>query len=260
MQTVSQKPKVHGRDAPCRVSTKSSSSDYHVSERMKSLTAENGLSHTMQEKTISTIMAERRSTPRFASTPVQPSHLRQILTAGIESPSGYNLQPWRFVIVRETEQRRKLRAATHDQPKVEQAPVIVCALGDPQGWREGDLDDMIRIGSEHGYAHPSKSGDTRKLIHDYLAGHPNLPMWLNRQVMIALTTMMLQAEALGYDTALMEGFDEKRVKHVVGAPERMIAVCLLAIGFREGADKRYGGRFPQEKVLFGERFGQRLNI
>jgi nitroreductase len=212
------------------------------------------------EKTISAIVAERRSTPRFSSTPVEQEHLRQILTAGIESPSGYNLQPWRFVVVREPEQRRKLRAASHNQPKVEQAPVIICALGDPEGWREGDLDEMIRIGSQYGYAHPSKSGDTRTLISDYLGDHPNLPMWLNRQVMIALTTMMLQAEALGYDTALMEGFEEAKVKQVIAAPERMVVVCLLAIGFCEGADKPYGGRFPLEKVLFGERFGQELKL
>ncbi len=212
------------------------------------------------EKTISAIVAERRSTPRFASTPVEQTHLRQILTAGIESPSGYNLQPWRFVVVREAEQRRKLRAASHNQPKVEQASVIICALGDPEGWRAGDLEEMIRIGSEHGYVHPSKSGDTRTLISDYLGGHPNLPMWLNRQVMIALTTMMLQAEALGYDTALMEGFEENKIKQVIGAPERMVVVCLLAIGFCEGDDKRYGGRFPQEKVLFGERYGQSLDL
>jgi len=41
----------------------------------------------------------------------------------------------------------------------------------------------------------------------------------------------------------------------VGAPERMEVVCLLAIGHREGEDKRYGGRFPAERVIFSERFG-----
>ncbi|MBV9436985.1 MAG: nitroreductase family protein [Acidobacteria bacterium] len=208
-----------------------------------------------QEKTISAVIAERRSTPRFASTPVPNHDLARILAAGIESPSGYNLQPWRFVVVRDPEQRRKLRAASHNQPKIEQAPLVIVALGDPEGWREGDLDEMIRIGAEHGYAHPSKSGETRKLIFEYLGRHENMPMWLNRQVMIALTTMMLMAEALGYDTALMEGFDEKQVRAVVGAPERMIVVCLLAIGHREGEDKRYGGRFPIDRVLFFEKFG-----
>jgi nitroreductase len=209
-----------------------------------------------QEKTISTVISERRSTPRFAATPVSDADLRKIILSGIESPSGYNLQPWRFVVVRDPELRHKLRIASHNQPKIEQAPVVIVALGDPEGWRAGDLDEMIRIGAEYGYAHPSKSGETRKLIYDYLSTHENLPMWLNRQVMIALTTMMLMAEALGYDTALMEGFDETGVRDVVEAPERMVVVCLLAIGHREGEDKRYGGRFPASKVVFGEKFGE----
>lgn len=209
-----------------------------------------------EEKTITAVIADRRSTPRFAPTPVPNGHLARIVAAGIESPSGYNLQPWRFVVVRDLEQRRKLRIASHNQPKIEQAPVVIVALGDPEGWREGDLDEMIRIGAEHGYAHPSKSGETRQLIHDYLDQHENLPVWLNRQVMIALTTMMLMAEALGYDTALMEGFHAQQVKEAIHAPERMEVVCLLAIGHRDGEDKRYGGRFPVDRVLFAERFGQ----
>jgi len=180
--------------------------------------------------------------------------------AGLESPSGYNLQPWRFVVVRNPELRKKLRAAAHDQPKIEQAPVVIVAMGDSEGWREGDLDEMIRIGAELGFAHPSKSGDMRNIIYKYFSEHENMPMWLNRQVMIALTTMMLQAEALGYDTALMEGFEEAKVREVIGAPSRMEVVCLLAIGYRQGDDKRYGGRFPQDKLIFGERFGQPLRL
>jgi len=208
------------------------------------------------EKTISAVIAERRSTPQFSSLAVADKHLQQIIHAGLRSPSGYNLQPWRFVVVREVEQRRKLRAACHEQPKVEQAPVVIVALGDPQGWRQGDLDEMIRIGAEHGYTHPSKSGEMRQLIYDHFTQHPNMAMWLNRQVMIALTTMMLMAEALSYDTALMEGFDGQRVKDAIAAPDRMEVICLLAIGHREGDDKRFGGRFPPGRLVFAERFGE----
>jgi nitroreductase len=214
----------------------------------------------LHEKTISTVIAERRSTPRFAPTPVTKEDLRQIVVAGLESPSGYNLQPWRFVVVQSPEQRGKLRVASYDQPKIEQAPVVIVALGDPEGWREGDLDAMIRIGAEYGYAHPSKSGEMRKMIHKYFSEHKNMPMWLNRQVMIALTTMMLMAEALGYDTALMEGFDDRKVREAIGAPERMEVICLLAIGHREGEDKRYGGRFPAHRILFAEKFGHTFEL
>ena len=208
------------------------------------------------EKTISTVIAERRSTPRFAPTPVAEEDLKRIVTAGLESPSGYNLQPWRFVVVQSPELRRKLRAASHEQPKIEQAPVVIVALGDPEGWREGDLDAMIRIGAQHGYSHPSKSGEMRQMISRYFSEHKNIPLWLNRQVMIALTTMMLMAEALGYDTALMEGFEDGKVREAISAPERMEVICLLAIGHRQGEDKRYGGRFPADRVVFAESFGR----
>src|SRR5690348_1697674 len=77
------------------------------------------------EKTISAVVAERRSTPRFAETPVREEDLKKILIAGLESPSGYNLQPWRFVVVRDREIRTKLRAAAHNQSKIEQAPVEI---------------------------------------------------------------------------------------------------------------------------------------
>ena len=44
------------------------------------------------EKTISTVIAERRSTPRFAAIPVRDEDLKQIIIAGLESPSGPEIQ------------------------------------------------------------------------------------------------------------------------------------------------------------------------
>jgi hypothetical protein len=40
----------------------------------------------------------------------------------------------------------------------------------------------------------------------------------------------------------------------------MEVVCLLAIGRRDGEDKRYGGRFPSDRVLFAERFGNPFEL
>ena len=41
----------------------------------------------------------RRSTPSFDSTPLPGEDLSAILEAGMQAPSGYNMQPWRFVVV-----------------------------------------------------------------------------------------------------------------------------------------------------------------
>jgi len=72
--------------------------------------------------------------------------------------------------------------------------------------------------------------------------------------------IMLMAEALGYDTAPMEGFLEDKVKATLGIPERVRVVALLAIGRRKGEDKPYGGRFPLGRVFFAEEWGKGIEL
>ena len=88
------------------------------------------------EKLLSELVRLRRATDSFAAEPIPDSDLEKILRAGLEAPSSYNLQPWRFVVVRDGSQRRKLRMAAMNQQKVEEAPVVIVACGDTLGWRE----------------------------------------------------------------------------------------------------------------------------
>jgi nitroreductase len=211
------------------------------------------------EKTLSQVIRERRATPSFDGTAVPDVYLRAILHAGLQAPSGYNMQPWRFVVVRTPEQKRKLRSACYNQPKVEEAGVVIVACGDADGWRKGDLDEMLRMGREGGmpenYAEQAKA-----TIPNYLSNHPNLPMWLNRQVMIAFTHMMLMAEALGYDTAPMEGYEQEKVREVLKLPLSYSVVALLAIGHAKGAAKFDGGRFSMARLVFEEEYGKPLRL
>ncbi|MGC2500073.1 MAG: nitroreductase family protein, partial [Acidobacteriaceae bacterium] len=73
------------------------------------------------EKTLSEAIEERRATPSFDGKPIPDADLKTILEAGLRAPSGYNLQPWRFIVVRTPEQRRRLRSAAFNQAKVEEA-------------------------------------------------------------------------------------------------------------------------------------------
>lgn len=220
------------------------------------------------EKSLSDVIRERRATPSFESVPVHDEDLKKILQAGQEAPSGYNLQPWRFVVVRDPEQRKKLRAGGANQPKVEEASVVLVACGDPLGWRDGDLDEMLKLAAEHGYGGEAEHAAARRNVTNFLGGTPgsaggiapDLGVWVNRQVMIAFTHMMLMAEALGYDTAPMEGFFEDKVKATLGIPERVRVVALLAIGRRKGDDKPYGGRFPLDRVFFAEEWGMGIKL
>lgn len=220
------------------------------------------------EKLLSEVIRERRATGSYEPIPVHDEDIRKILQAGLEAPSGYNLQPWRFVVVRDPEQRKKLRAAAMNQPKVEEAPVVIVACGDPAGWRDGDLDQMLTLAKDHGYGGEAEHAAARRNVTNFLGGTPgnaggiapDLGLWVNRHVMIAFTSIMLMAEALGYDTAPMEGFWEDKVKHTLGIPERVRVVALLAIGKRKGEDKPYGGRFEMGRVFFAEEWGKAIDL
>ena len=211
------------------------------------------------EKPLSEVIAARRATSSFDGRPIPNEDLKKIIEAGLYAPSGYNLQPWRFVVVRAPEQRKRLRAASYNQAKVEEASAVVVACGDADGWRNGDLEEMLRLGREGGMPE-NYAEQARITVPEYLSNHPNLPMWLNRHVMIAFTSMMLMAESLGFDTAPMEGFEEDKVREVLRLPLSYTVVALLAIGHTQGPQKFSGGRFSMARTVFGEEYGKPLKL
>lgn len=211
-----------------------------------------------REKTLSEAIQERRATPSFGSKAIPDADLKKILEAGLESPSGYNLQPWRFIVVRNPDQRRRLRAASFNQANVEEAPVVIVACGDKDGWRT-DMEEMIRMGRERGMTE-NYAESARPSIPEFLGNHPNLSAWLNRHVMVAFTTMMWMAEVLGYDTAPVEGYEADKVCEALNLPISYEVVAMLAIGHLKGPDKYYGGRFSMQRTVFDEEYGKPLKL
>jgi nitroreductase len=210
------------------------------------------------EKLLSQAIKDRRATPSFDGAPIPVEDLHKILDAGLSAPSGYNRQPGRFVVVQGEEQKKRLRGASYNQGKVEEASAVIVACGDADGWRK-DLDLVLAQGLEggmpEGYAAQARSSVPNFLSHftsDEMHG------WLNKMVMIAFTHMMLMAEAMGYDTAPMEGFEQDKVHEVLRLPMSYWVVALLAIGHLKGPDKFNGGRLDISHTVFAEEFGKPL--
>ena len=210
------------------------------------------------QKSLAQAIRERRSTPSFDGEPIPPGDLKQILEAGLSAPNSYNMQPWRFIVVQNPEQKRRLRAASYNQAKVEEASVVIVACGDRDGWRR-DLEEMLRLGRAAGMPE-SYAAQAAANVPEYLSSFSDDQMtgWLNKQVTIATTTMMWMAEVLGYDTAMMEGFEQHLVCETLRLPMSYWVVSLLAIGHLKGADKFNGGRFDVSHTVFGEEFGKQL--
>jgi len=208
------------------------------------------------QKSLAQAIRDRRATPSFDGEPIPASDLRQILDAGLNAPSGYNLQPWRFIVVQSEEQKKKLRAASYNQAKVEEASAMIVCCGDRDGWRK-DLDEMLRMGRAGGMPE-SYAGQASVSVPSYLSSmnYDDMTGWLNKMVTIAATSMMLMAEVMGYDTAPMEGFEQQKVCEALRLPISYWVVTLLAVGHLRGADKFDGGRFDISHTVFGEEYGK----
>jgi len=219
------------------------------------------------ERFLSEVLLERRATPSFDGSEVPDDILSKIIKAGIESPSGYNLQPWRFIVVRSQEQKQRLCETAMGQPKVKEAGAVIVCCGDLDAPRGDNLDDILAESAKHGFSE-EQNKHVKEIIGKNFsvpAGNamgifPDYAVWLNRNVMIAFTTMMWMAEALGYDTAPMEGFFEDQVKLLLDIPEQVRVVSLLAIGKRKGQDKQYSGRRAQQNLCFMEKWGKSIDF
>jgi hypothetical protein len=181
------------------------------------------------QKSLAQAIRDRRATPSFDGEPIPPRDLWHILDAGLHAPSGYNMQPWRFIVVQNPDQRRKLRAVCYNQAKVEEASAIIVACGDRDGWRR-DLEEMLRMGRAAG------------MPESYAAqAAANVPEYLSE---------------FSHDE--MAGFEQQGICETLRLPMSYWVVSLLAIGHLKGADKFDGGRFDPSHTVFSEEYGKPL--
>lgn len=213
---------------------------------------------TRAMKPLADAIEGRRSTPSFDAAPMPGDDLHAILEAGLHAPSGYNMQPWRFVVVQSLEVKRKLRAASYNQAKIEESSAVIVACGDMDGWRT-DLPRMLQMGREGGMPE-SYAAQASTSVSQYISSFTpdQMKLWLNKQVTLAYTHMLLMAEVLGYDTAPMEGFEQEKVHEALRLPLSYWVVALLCVGHLKGSDKFYGGRFDARHTVFGEEYGKPL--
>lgn len=74
----------------------------------------------------------RRSTRQYTDQPVSREQLLEIIKAGTWAPSGLNNQPWRFVIVRTAEIKKKLAEQTKYNFIIERAPACIAVFIDKE--------------------------------------------------------------------------------------------------------------------------------
>src|ERR1035437_6887222 len=67
---------------------------------------------------------------------ISEAEIEKLMTLAMLSPTAWNIQNWRFVLVRDPEQRKKIRAAAWDQPQVTDASLLVVLTADLKAWKK----------------------------------------------------------------------------------------------------------------------------
>jgi nitroreductase len=200
-------------------------------------------------------IARRRATRHFdPARPLPDDLLKHLLHLATFAPSGFNLQPWRFLVVRDERNRQKLRACAFNQPKITEAPVVVIVLGYHHPHRS-HLDAIVAEQLARGAVTPEFAKELRARTLQAMERVPDPALWATRSAMLAAATLLLAAESFGIASAPMEGFQSEKVKEAFGIPDDHTVCCLVALGFA-AEEKPFPGRLPLEDVCYLEHFGQ----
>ena len=201
---------------------------------------------------------QRRAARAFRSNPIPEAILEAIFQIGLRAPSGFNLQPWRFIVVREQQNRDKLKACAFNQRQVGEAPVVLICCGDRTSAEMENIEAVIELGSEVGAMSDDFANYMRSQIPPFFENHPSfesMEAWTNRHTMLAVAHLMVVARSFGVDSCPMEGFSTSQVKEAFNIPPQVDVCCLVALGYAAEPFKQYGGRFKSDRVCFSETYG-----
>jgi len=202
---------------------------------------------------------QRRSARAFNREPVPPETLREVLRLGTRAPSGFNLQPWRFIVVSKRANRQKLQACAFNQRQIGEAPVVLICCGDRRALQAENIEAVIALGKETNSVNDEYADFMRENIPGTPEAMPsvgNAEAWTNRHVMLAVSQIMVVAKSFDLDSCPMEGFDAAQVKEAFNIPAEVDVCCLLPLGYAASPYKKFGGRFELNQVCYGETYGE----
>ena len=181
------------------------------------------------------VINERRAVNFFdQEKPVSDDLLKELVEMAAKVPSGFNLQPWSLIVLKDEAEKMRLRKLAWDQPKVSEAPITLIVLADRDGWKKGhpffekNFKEMVSSGSmkEDQYdwfvnACEGLYGETPEKEQAFACKNTGfLGMGL-----------MLAAKHLGLDTHPMDGFEHEGVREAFNIPENYWIPLLLAVGY-----------------------------
>ncbi|MCX6711774.1 MAG: nitroreductase family protein [Candidatus Woesearchaeota archaeon] len=175
--------------------------------------------------TIENIIKERRSIRKYIDKKVTFDKIGKIIEAGIYAPSSGNIQNWSFIIVRDTQKKEEIAAASLKQywMTTAYAYIIIC----------NNTQKIEKLYGNHG------------------------KIYSTQNCALAAENMMLMAESLGLSTCFVGAFDHNAISRILKLPSTIIPEIILTLGYGDEKPIKTS-RDPIEKVTFFEEYGKKM--
>lgn len=144
----------------------------------------------------------RRSVRKYKDKPVPWELVVNILDAGRLAPCAGNIQNWKFIIIREEDNRKKIADACLQQRWMEKAPVYIIIIAEP----------------EKAQRFYGTRGERLYTIQNCAA---------------AIENMLLAAHAQGLGACWVGAFDEEMIRRAVNLPEHVIPHAVITVGYAD---------------------------
>lgn len=195
-------------------------------------------------------MESRRSIKAYDPThQISEAEVNRLLSLAMLTPTAFNIQNWRFVVVKDPALRQQIRKVAWDQSQVTDASLLVVLCADRKAWDKNperywrNVDAPVRD-----FMVPA--------IHQYYAGHEQVQRdEAMRSCGLAGMALILAAMEMGFDTSPMDGFDYDAVGKLIHLPDDHVISFMLAVGRGVRPPFPRGGQLALDEVVVHDRFG-----
>jgi len=148
----------------------------------------------------------------------------KLLEAAVQSPTSFNIQHWRFVVVEDKALRQKIRELGNDQAQITDASLLIIMAADVKAWQK-----------EPGRYWANAPKDVAELLVGWMGpfheGREQLQRdEAQRSIGMAMQTLMLAAKGMGYESCPMIGYDFDAVAPLINLPEDHAMGPIVVIG------------------------------
>lgn len=198
---------------------------------------------------VKTAIQTRRSIKAYDSThQMTQAEIDELMSLAMLSPTAFNIQHWRFVLVQDPALRKEIQAVSWNQAQVTEASLLIVLVADVQAWAKQP--------ERYWKDAPKPVQDFLvPAIQQYYEGHPQAQRdETMRSCGMAAMTLMLAAKEMGYDTCPMDGFDFDAVAKLLNLPADHIPTMFVTVGKAAKEAWPRGGQLAMDEVVIQNKF------